>query len=371
VRRLCAVRLAGWSPVELLEAQDEEVRRDHAEGVRLAYVAATRARDLLVVPAIGDERWGERNDEDSGRAIPGGWLSPLNDAIYPSPAEWSASEPAPACPEFGRESVLDRPHDDGFGSASVRPGLHHFGNGESGYDVVWWDPRALKLDVPPLFGVRQEELMSKEVKASVVREDVERHRTWTGTRDRAIERATVPSLRVQTATERAVLRKDSDGPDVELVELERDPARPVGPRFGALVHAVLATVPLGADADGVRRATELQSRILGATAEEIAAAQRAVIEVLAHPLLERARKADGRGQCRRETPVTFQEDDGVIVDGVVDLAFADDAEWTVVDFKTDRELERELPVYRRQVGLYADVIAAATGQPVTAVLMKV
>ena len=28
--------------------------RDLAEGVRVAYVAATRARDLLVVPAVGD-----------------------------------------------------------------------------------------------------------------------------------------------------------------------------------------------------------------------------------------------------------------------------------------------------------------------------
>ena len=31
-----------------------KLRRDEAEGVRLAYVAATRARDLLVVPAVGD-----------------------------------------------------------------------------------------------------------------------------------------------------------------------------------------------------------------------------------------------------------------------------------------------------------------------------
>ena len=48
-----------------------EVARDEAEGVRLAYVAATRARDLLVVPALGDAPWD------------GGWLSPLNDALYP------------------------------------------------------------------------------------------------------------------------------------------------------------------------------------------------------------------------------------------------------------------------------------------------
>ena len=66
----CAVRLAGCSPIDLIHHEDTELRRDEAEGVRLAYVAATRARDLLVVPAVGDE---ERE----------GWIEPLNRAIYP------------------------------------------------------------------------------------------------------------------------------------------------------------------------------------------------------------------------------------------------------------------------------------------------
>ena len=40
--------------MDLLDHEAEEVARDAAEGMRLAYVAATRARDVLVVPAIGD-----------------------------------------------------------------------------------------------------------------------------------------------------------------------------------------------------------------------------------------------------------------------------------------------------------------------------
>src|SRR5262249_36590135 len=43
-RRLCALKIGGWAPRELYEHEDAEVRRDRAEGVRLAYVAATRAR---------------------------------------------------------------------------------------------------------------------------------------------------------------------------------------------------------------------------------------------------------------------------------------------------------------------------------------
>jgi len=53
-RGLCAMKIGGWAPHELHRHESEEVARDQAEGVRLAYVAATRARDLLVVPVLGD-----------------------------------------------------------------------------------------------------------------------------------------------------------------------------------------------------------------------------------------------------------------------------------------------------------------------------
>ena len=53
-RGLCAIKLGGWTPIDLAEHNDLEAARDRAEGVRLAYVAATRARDLLVVPNVGD-----------------------------------------------------------------------------------------------------------------------------------------------------------------------------------------------------------------------------------------------------------------------------------------------------------------------------
>ena len=45
---LCAVPLAGCSSLDLQERGDLELARDRTEGIRLAYVAATRARELLV-----------------------------------------------------------------------------------------------------------------------------------------------------------------------------------------------------------------------------------------------------------------------------------------------------------------------------------
>jgi ATP-dependent exoDNAse (exonuclease V) beta subunit len=158
---------------------------------------------------------------------------------------------------------------------------------------------------------------------------------------------------------------------VQLIELARDPERPAGPRFGALVHATLAAVPLDANTDQVQQIAALYARVLGADEKETAAAAATVDSALTHPLMQRARRAVALGQCRRETPVTLTLDDGMLVEGVLDLAFLEKDTWTVVDFKTDREIERELEHYKRQVGLYALSIERATGKSASAILISV
>ena len=400
-RRLCALRIAGWSPLDLLDHEAVEVERDRQEGIRLAYVAATRARDLLVVPAVGD---GPLQD---------GWLGPLDDAVYPPPARRRQPAPAPGCPPFGRDSVAARPDHDPARPDTVAPGLHWFADdagaakvlrfhGEggtvaagpaaadagpggsaappsAGYAAVWWDPTTptLRLGVEARFGIRQEELLSKETPASVVDEDLGRYRSWRERRDRTVAEAATPSLRVLTVTELAERRvaegvpASADGDEPEVVALPSDPHRPSGRRFGTLVHAILAVTPLDATPLQVGEVAALQGRLLGATEAEVTAAGAVVIPTLAHPILGRARAGAVAGACRREVPVTMQTDDGRIVEGVVDLAFRDGGTWVVVDFKTDRELESALEVYRRQVQLYAQMVARATGEPARAVLMRV
>ena len=364
-RDLCAVRIGGWSPVELLEHADEEVARDIAEGVRVAYVAATRARDLLVIPALGDGPWGHGDPDELNAGS--GWIAPLNRALYPEGVKWAKAREAPGCPRFGDDSVLDRPHDLAFGAESMRPGAHAVAES---HDVVWWDPRALKLGVPPVFGIRQEELMSKDTEEAIVIADAHEFQNWEAEREKTIHGASAPALNVVTATRRAAVSDAPRGPVVH-VELERDPARPAGARFGALVHAVLGALPLDAGSAELRRFVELEARILGATDTECEGARAAIEAAWAHPLLERARSAQARGDCRRETPVTLREDDGSLVDGIVDLAFREEGAWTVVDYKTDREVTDAFDAYERQVALYARGIALATGEPASAVLMRV
>jgi hypothetical protein len=84
-RRMWTEPLCGSAPIELLEAADEELRRDRAEAIRVAYVAATRARDLLVAPVCGDQPIE-------------GWLDVLRPVLYPPNGSRGNSDVAPDCP---------------------------------------------------------------------------------------------------------------------------------------------------------------------------------------------------------------------------------------------------------------------------------
>jgi ATP-dependent exoDNAse (exonuclease V) beta subunit len=376
-RRLCALRLGGWSPRDLNQHRDLELARERREGERVAYVAATRARDLLVVPAIGDEPFTE------------GWVSPLNAALYPDGSSRRVQTQADGCPVFtSRDSVLERPDGDPARSTTVCPGLHRMETDGVEHTVVWWspEPALLPLDAHAPFGLRRDDLIVKDVAPTVLRRRLDTYTAWRQTRTAAIESASLPSVRVMTATEAA--SGVSSGPEpligeVEVVRLDGAQARrPRGSRFGSLVHALLADVPLE-DPSVLKPLADAHGRLLGATAAEVDAAHRLVAGALAHPLLQEAARAARDGRCMRETPVTLRVD-GVeagegsgpgeaptLIEGTVDLAYLTDSGFVVVDFKTDAPPPDVLERYRRQVALYARAIHLATGEPVRALLMTV
>jgi ATP-dependent exoDNAse (exonuclease V) beta subunit len=166
------------------------------------------------------------------------------------------------------------------------------------------------------------------------------------------------------------LKLDNFADKVEVIEISAS-NRPAGPRFGTLVHAVLAAVPLDATPEGIRLSAELQGRIFGATSQEVDAAITTVANALQHPLMKRARVALASGRCHREMPLVLQDLEGILVEGIADLVFEEEHLWFVVDFKTDQELASELERYRRQVGIYAAAIAKVTGSSTTAFLLRV
>ncbi|APR82119.1 ATP-dependent nuclease, subunit A [Minicystis rosea] len=371
---LWAEALAGCVPIELIEHREEVLQRDREEGTRLAYVAATRARDLLVVPAVGDAPFE-------------GWLSVLDPVVYPEPRSRRRPEAAPGCPPFGDDSVLERPpRVERDAASSVAPGLHRPGKGLS---VVWWDPAALGLGKEPEGGLRQQRILAADTSNLVSEEGVVAHRAWAEARIELLVRGAHRTLSVRTVSE--IVEKVTEPAPAAWTTREADPApdlvveladsgvdrrgRPHGKRFGTLVHAVLAAVALDADEATIDAVARAEGRLAGASVEEVAAAATAAKIALQHPLMRRAAESEKRGECRRETPVMLPGRGGELIEGIVDLAFRESgpsgAGWVVVDFKTDAEIAGRKARYETQVLLYVEAIRAATGEGARGVLLSV
>lgn len=346
-RGLCVQRLANCTPPELREHSDEETQREREEAVRLLYVASTRARDVLVVPVIGDER------RD-------GWLATLHPVVYPpsSRARKPIAHQGPGTPEFGEESVLFRPDNVSPPPDSVTPGVHHPEAGS--HRVVWWDPSRLNLGLKPSVGLAQEKILQEDGQGNAQSAKA-LWESWRTAKSERIERGERPSTVVQTATQRARTSNEVEGSaDVSVIDARWTGERPSGPRFGTLVHALLATIDLEAARKEVAAHGEIYARMLGAAEAERDAATEVVTSALAHPLLRRAAAANRQGLCRRESSIVVRLEDGTLLECAADLAFREGKDWIVVDFKTDAELGLREEVYRRQVAIYVRGITAAT-----------
>jgi ATP-dependent exoDNAse (exonuclease V) beta subunit len=329
----------------------QERDRDRAEGIRLAYVAATRARDLLVIPAVGDG------------PFKGGWCDPLNTTLYPARGTYRESKPAPLCPTFGGVSVLSRPLDaETEEERSVKPGLH-VPEGCS-HSVVWWDPALFNLEVTGNFGLRQEGILGDGPLAAVGREQ---YQSWKTTHEKALKGGHTPTLTVFVATE-GFEPPAGFADRVQIERVQRDGPRPKGPRFGSLVHLILKDADFAAPPVAILRLAQIHARLLNAPKEEIQAAAQTVTAALKHPLLERARHAR---RCHRELPILLKDEHLGILDAVIDLAFIEDKTWTIVDFKTDVDDAQRTPKYRRQVGWYIHSIQQTTGASAHGYLLHV
>jgi ATP-dependent helicase/nuclease subunit A len=340
--RLCAQRLLWCAPWELLDAAAAEAQADLEEAVRVAYVAATRARDLLVVAAVGEE---ERQ---------GGWLSPLHDALYPPKDRWRIGRAAPGCPKFGDTTVLNRPDDDPE-ERSVRPGLHSPKAGS--HQVVWFDPALLDLGVGRTAGVENEQVLNGSPEQAV--EGLRHYREWKDARAARIEAGSVPRFRIVTA-ETAGGLPEAEQIVVETITLPIAAGRPTGRRFGRVVHDILQHAERAADAE---KLSAIWGRRHGASEEERTAAAEAAGAALTHA----AMTVPPGATFFRELPVMVRVEGGRLVEGRIDCAWSDGLSWTVVDYKTDRREKRNVA----QVQLYGLALQRATGLPVRGIVLEV
>ncbi len=275
------------------------------------------------------------------------------------------------CPDFGRDTVLERPDEESAAYATpIRPGRYRLGDPATAFDVTWWDPSRLHLGAELSFGSRQKALIDKAAPEERVREGHEAVDHWTQLHAGRLASGGVPSLLVQRVTEAARLL-DLQSADVAVLQVAATAPRRGGRAFGALFHDVLAVVDLAASEAEIAAAVAFKARIIGDSSVEQASVVAAVRDTLRHPLLQAAARAHARGQCRREAPVTLRLDDGTWIEGQFDLAFEEADGWTVVDFKTDADLDATLDAYRRQVALYARAITQATDRPAKGVLLRI
>ncbi|HEX5657814.1 MAG TPA: UvrD-helicase domain-containing protein [Polyangiales bacterium] len=362
--QIWAEPLCDAEPAELFEHRELVQDHDEAESVRITYVAATRAKEMLVVPVVGEGRID-------------GWTSLLAPGLYPPPERRRSAIPAAGCPAFTGDSVMNRPVDSYDGpEASVAPGEHVPMLGE--HRVVWWDPWLLDLDRRASGGVTQQDLL-KEDSAAQERglAEYEAYRL-----QRSVDRAAGarPSLRTRAITELAGELTDEVvvAPAThELIVIDsgatRD-GRPSGKRFGTLMHALFEHAVLAGGPDASARELEGLSRFvarsLGATEAERTRAVSDVALALRHPLFERIERAHARGELFREAPVTSCPEAGELREGIVDLAFREHGKMVLVDFKTDVVIA-EVTRYAQQLSLYAGALEKALGEPVECVLFRV
>jgi ATP-dependent exoDNAse (exonuclease V) beta subunit len=296
-------KLAGLSPLGLHDEDPDAL----GEAMRLAYVAATRARDCLVVCVHGNP------DAET-------WVGPVQTAVLDC-GPGRAPEPSRLADQLARTgaSTVLGDVDPQRLKLDVRAGAYP---GE-GYRVEWTPAR-------PFLPRPEDQRLLRRVDAleegGAAQSGREAYTAWVHHRQARLRKGARPSLRLVRASQADLAPPTRVGP-VELQRVERSRSRPSGRRFGQLVHEVLRAGPEADVAVVVDRA----GRQLGATPDEIQSAAAAVQAAAQHPVLAAAAASD---TVHREFPVTLETDEGWLLDGVIDLLYREAEGWVVVDYKT-------------------------------------
>ena len=63
--------------------------------------------------------------------------------------------------------------------------------------------------------------------------------------------------------------------------------------------------------------------------------------------------------------------DGRLLEGIIDLAFVENDEWAIVDFKTDADAADRRAQYERQLQWYGFALTQLTKMPARAYLLEI
>ncbi|MEM7274482.1 MAG: UvrD-helicase domain-containing protein [Actinomycetota bacterium] len=298
-----------------LHASMEEIL-DHYERIRLHYVAATRARDHLVVSA--HHKIGGR--QSIGRRT------------------WDA---VGTCPELWRqfEARGDEHH------AAQPPTQLRLAGGGFADELAEWS------------GIRGQILATAEAA---------RHWSATALVD-ASRRADAGTMPPGAVTDGAISERSAEAQIGAVVPLGGDSPAELdggGAALGSAVHAALELVDFDVpgDIDGLAR-TSAERYGVPDLAHEVAARLRSA---LGAPTIELARTS----RYHRELYVAMPNGSGT-VEGFVDLCVETEDGLIIVDYKTDRlasatAVAEKVDYYRIQAATYALALGHVTGRPVVA-----
>jgi hypothetical protein len=176
---------------------------------------------------------------------------------------------------------------------------------------------------------------------------------WDSSRTRLLEKASFRPFEyksVTEATEHGVVT----------------PSAPAtGKDFGGLVHQILEWTPLTSRPEAILRMAEALAPAKGLDPGMARRAADHVVRALALPVMERARKAE---RVWRELPITYAHE-GQLLTGRIDLAFEEDGQLVIVDYKSDaitedQSLERADKKYKEQLRHYSRALTQALGMHV-------
>ena len=293
----------GDEPAILKLAKEQEKRQEQAESDRLFYVAATRARDKLLLN-------GHVNVTAQGRPRPDGWLRQLFPTLGLDGEE--AWEPA-ATSTARLETRLPAVACTVYGDAYIPP-----------------PPQPVAAEQRPPDAAGRQPLLVEPLPGPQWREAIRQPFVWRVVP--AVERPTAPARVVGTLVH-------------EAISAWRFPAGPGDAAFAGWARARAHTLGVG-DEERLDDAARQVSRLL--------------LRLRQHPLYDRLNRA------RRlpELPFAYYEGDR-LVDGTIDLLYEDDEGWHLLDFKTDRINDPahipQLALYEEQVRGYARAVQRLAG----------
>jgi ATP-dependent helicase/nuclease subunit A len=284
-----------------------ENRRLEAEERRLLYVAMTRARDFLVIPA----HWTTKREMDrGGQPKAGSLMSYLADKV-PNP-----------------DSIDSKMKIDGMLICDT-----------SRLDLEPGRPPAFRL---PIASPKPEAQLPKSIKRNLDNHFL---------RIEALHARAMEGRALAGATDEEMLGEMLK----EVVPQGR------GAKFGELVHRLLEIVDWETPVH-LAELAEIGGTAIEAPQDMIPEALKVVKRTLASDLVKRILRSD---RYFKEVPFAFKEK-GVIVEGKMDVIFQEDDAITIVDFKTDKVTEADLEIrakhYKPQIETYARAVQATLGR---------